>query len=291
MVKSMTGFGRSEVAISERVVAIELRSVNSKQLDLSLRAPSIYRALEAEIRAIVTKGVQRGKCELSISVNSSTTETTASINSDVFVEYCRQLTEALKAAGIDAPLTQSSAMAIMRLPDVVATRSEGISDEDKALLMSGVEGAVERFNLFREQEGATMIADLLERVNIIESKLEEVGQFDQLRIETIRQRIRDHIERERIEVDKNRFEAEMIYYVEKLDITEEKVRLRNHCNYFREVVAEEQSVGRKLGFIAQEMGREINTLGSKSNDSAMQRIVVQMKDELEKIKEQVLNIL
>ncbi|MFR9650922.1 MAG: YicC/YloC family endoribonuclease [Rikenellaceae bacterium] len=291
MVKSMTGFGRSEVAMSDRVVAIELRSVNSKQLDLSLRAPSIYRALEAEIRAIITKGVQRGKCELSINVNSSETETSASINRDVFVEYCRQLSEALRAAGIDEPLTQSSAVAVMRMPDVVSTRSEGISDGDKALLMGGVESAVEMFNLFREQEGATMIADLLERVNIIESKLEEIGQFDQLRIETIRQRIRDHIERERIDVDKNRFEAEMIYYVEKLDITEEKVRLRNHCNYFREVVAEEQSVGRKLGFIAQEMGREINTLGSKSNDSAMQRIVVQMKDELEKIKEQVLNIL
>ena len=291
MIRSMTGFGRSEAKITDKVVAIEVRTVNSKQLDISFRVPSIYRSIENEIRTILTQSVQRGKCDFTINISNSTTQTTSSINKEMFAQYCRQMREALIEAGIKEPLSQSTAEALLRLPDVVSTQSESVSDADRAEVLKSVEAAVEQLNIFREQEGATMIADLLNRVSTIESKLESIGEFDQQRIDSIRQRIREHIDKERIDVDKSRFEAEMIFYVEKLDITEEKVRLRYHCDYFREVAAAEQSVGRKLGFIAQEMGREINTIGSKSNNASMQRLVVEMKDELEKIKEQVLNIL
>lgn len=291
MIKSMTGFGKSEATIGAKRVAVEIRTLNSKQLDMSLRMPSAYRAVEAEVRSVITKGVQRGKCEVSISVASDEVQSGTQINEALFAEYCRQMRSALSAAGVEGDLTPADALAALRLPDVVATKTDSIADEEQAQIVKVVEDAVLHLNSFREQEGAILIADLLRRVDLIEHYMVEVEPYERPRVEAIRERIREHIAKERIDLDKNRLEAEMIFYVEKLDITEEKVRLRNHCNYFREVSAEEQGVGRKLGFIAQEMGREINTMGSKSNDAQMQRLVVQMKDELEKIKEQVLNIL
>ncbi len=287
----MTGFGKGEMRLEGKTIAVEIRTLNSKQLDLSLRLPSAYRAAEFDIRSSMTRGVQRGKCEVSVSVSSTAIQTAATLNEEAFVEYCRQIRSALAAAGVEGELSQSAALAALRMPEVVSTKSEAVSDGELAAVKEACELAITHLNCFREQEGAILIADLLRRVELIEEYMVAVEPFEKPRVEAVRQRIREHIEKERIDVDKNRLEAEMIFYVEKLDVTEEKVRLRNHCKYFREVAAEEQGVGRKLGFIAQEMGREINTLGSKSNDADMQRLVVQMKDELEKIKEQVLNIL
>ncbi len=291
MIRSMTGFGKAEVTVAGKKISVEIRTLNSKQLDLSLRMPSVYRAVEFDVRGVMTKGVQRGKCDVAVAVASEQVQSGSTIDEKLFVEYCDQVRSALKAAGVEGDLTPANALSALRLPDVVTSRVDGVSDEEAQAIVKCAEAAVEHLNSFREQEGAILIADLLRRVDLIEEYMVAVEPFEQPRVEAIRERIREHIAKERINVDNNRLEAEMIFYVEKLDITEEKVRLKNHCNYFREVSAEEQGVGRKLGFIAQEMGREINTMGSKSNDAGMQRLVVQMKDELEKIKEQVLNIL
>ncbi len=293
MIRSMTGFGRGEAIVNNKIITVEIRTVNSKQLDMSLRMPSTYRSAEVDMRAALTRDVQRGKCELSLSYASSNSDQGAlSINKSLFESYCRQIIEAFVQAKVeDVKLTQDVALAAIRMPEVIATPTESLSDEEREGAILATRAAIEHLNAFREQEGTILITDLLRRVDLIEGYLGDVELYEQPRIEAIRERIREHIAKERIDVDNNRLEAEMIFYVEKLDVTEEKVRLKSHCDYFREVSAEEQGVGRKLGFIAQEMGREINTLGSKSNDAQMQRLVVQMKDELEKIKEQVLNIL
>ncbi len=287
----MTGFGRCEISLEGKKIAVEIRTLNSKQLDLSLRMPAAYRSAEFDIRGAVTRGVERGKCEVAISVTNTSVQSSSVINEALFVEYCRQIRSALEAIGITGELTEASAMSAMRLPDVIATKGETLAEGEIEALSEACRGAIAQLNGFREQEGAILIADLLRRVSLIEQYMAEVEPFEKPRVEAVRERIREHIAREKINVDSGRLEAEMIFYIEKLDITEEKVRLANHCNYFREVTLEEQGVGRKLGFIAQEMGREINTMGSKSNNADMQRLVVQMKDELEKIKEQVLNIL
>ncbi|WP_300257359.1 YicC/YloC family endoribonuclease [uncultured Alistipes sp.] len=290
----MTGFGKGEAALRNKKITVEIRSLNSKQLDLSLRLPAVYRQSESELRALVTRLLQRGKVDVSVSVESQVTETSARINREVFAAYAARLREAARAAGLttDTPEWDAAALqTLMRLPDVVSTESETISDEEHAALLAATEAAAAQLDAFRTQEGATLIADLLRRVDLIEEYKNEVVPFEQARTETIRARILDNIAKLGVEVDRNRLEQEMIFYLEKLDITEEKVRLTNHCRYFREVAAEEEGVGRKLGFIAQEMGREINTLGSKANETNMQILVVKMKDELEKIKEQVLNIL
>ena len=294
MIKSMTGFGKGEAALRNKKITVEIRSLNSKQLDLSLRLPAVYRQSESELRALVTRLLQRGKVDVSVSVESQVTETSARINREVFAAYAARLREAARAAGLttDTPEWDAAALqTLMRLPDVVSTESETISDEEHAALLAATEAAAAQLDAFRTQEGATLIADLLRRVDLIEQYKNEVVPFEQARTETIRARILDNIAKLGVEVDRNRLEQEMIFYLEKLDITEEKVRLTNHCRYFREVAAQEEGVGRKLGFIAQEMGREINTLGSKANETNMQILVVKMKDELEKIKEQVLNIL
>ena len=241
MVKSMTGFGKGEATLQNKKITVEIRSLNSKQLDLGLRLPAVYRQSEYEIRNIITRTVQRGKVDVFVTVESQTVETPARINKEVFAAYAEQLRDAARNAQLNyAGIGWDSAalQAIMRLPEVVSTEAESISDEEHAALVAATEAAVAQ-----------------------------------------------------LDVDRNRLEQEMIFYLEKLDITEEKVRLANHCRYFREVAAQEEGAGRKLGFIAQEMGREINTMGSKANESNIQILVVKMKDELEKIKEQVLNIL
>ncbi|MFI3318146.1 MAG: YicC/YloC family endoribonuclease [Rikenellaceae bacterium] len=291
MIRSMTGFGKGEATINNKSISVEIRTLNSKQLDASLRMPSLYRSLEAEIRTLLNKGVQRGKCDLSINVSSPSEQRSTMINRELFAEYFRQISDACLAVGVDGDKSATIISAALRMPDVVSTQAEVLSEEEKAALLKATADAITHLNEFREQEGAILIADLLARVENIERLKEEVVPFEQRRVDVIKNRIREHIAKHKIEVDNNRFEAEMIFYVEKLDITEEKVRLNNHCNYFRQVAAAEDGVGRKLGFIAQEMGREINTMGSKANDVDIQRLVVQMKDELEKIKEQVLNIL
>ena len=290
MVKSMTGFGKGEAALRNKKITVEIRSLNSKQLDLSLRLPAVYRQSEYEIRNLIARTIQRGKVDVFVTVESQAVETSARINREVFREYLRQMNDTLSFSGIDAGY-DAILPVIMRLPDVVATEAEAISEEEHAALLAAVEAAAAHLDAFREQEGAILIADLLSRVDKIEGYKQEVVPFEKARTETIKARILDNLEKLQADVDRNRLEKEMIFYLEKLDITEEKVRLANHCRYFREVAAGEEGAGRKLGFIAQEMGREINTMGSKANESNIQILVVKMKDELEKIKEQVLNIL
>ena len=290
MVKSMTGFGKGEAALRNKKITVEIRSLNSKQLDLSLRLPAVYRQSEYEIRNLIARTIQRGKVDVFVTVESQAVETSARINREVFREYLRQMNDTLSFSGIDAGY-DAILPVIMRLPDVVATEAEAISEEEHAALLAAVEAAAAHLDAFREQEGAILIADLLRRVELIEQYKTEVVPFEKARTETVKARILDNLSKLAVDVDRNRLEQEMIFYLEKLDLTEEKVRLTNHCNYFREVASSEEGAGRKLGFIAQEMGREINTMGSKANEPNIQILVVKMKDELEKIKEQVLNIL
>ena len=290
MIKSMTGFGKGEAVYGDKKFRVELRSLNSKQLDLSIKLPGKYRAAEAEVRNIITRELQRGKVDCFISVESAVAETSAHINTEAFKAYADELRRVCTETSLkidDSALMQS----LLRLPDVVTTEEREVSAEEVATIVEAAKSAAAELNAFRVQEGRILIADLLKRIDLIEKYRHEVEPFESARVDTIKNRIRENIEKLQLEVDNNRLEQEMIFYIEKLDITEEKVRLDNHCRYFREVAAEEEAAGRKLGFIAQELGREINTMGSKSNEANMQRLVVKMKDELEKIKEQVLNIL
>lgn len=286
----MTGFGKSEISLPTKKISVEVRSLNSKQLDLTVKLPGIYRPFEFDIRSIASAAIVRGKADVTITVENTAANSSASINKEVFREYIRQINEALTYTEINADYDAIVPVA-MRMPDVVSTQVENVSEQEQEALMQAVKEALQRFTEFREQEGATLIADLLTRVDKIEDYKLQVEPYEKSRCETIKNRIRENLAQLKVDVDSNRLEQEMIFYIEKLDITEEKVRLTNHCRYFREVAAEEEAAGRKLGFIAQEMGREINTLGSKANESNMQILVVKMKDELEKIKEQVLNIL
>ena len=290
MIKSMTGFGKGEASLSNKKITVEIRSLNSKQLDMNVKLPTLYRTFEFDIRSRVAAAVVRGKADISVTVENTAVNTSATINKELFREYLRQMNDTLAFSGVDAAY-DAIVPVIMRMPEVVSTQAEEVSAEEQAALMQALDSALEQFNAFREQEGATLIADLLRRVDKIEELKAEVVPYEQRRCETIKNRIRENLSQLKVDVDNNRLEQEMIFYIEKLDITEEKVRLSNHCRYFREVAANEDAAGRKLGFIAQEMGREINTLGSKANEANIQIMVVKMKDELEKIKEQVLNIL
>ena len=290
MIKSMTGFGKGEAVVGDKKFRVELRSLNSKQLDLSIKIPSKYRAAEAEVRSIVTRELQRGKVDCFVSVEAAVAETSSHINREAFKAYAEELRQVAAEGGLtisDDALLRS----VLRMPDVVTNEEREVSDDELKAILEATTIAAEELNKFRVQEGAILIADLVKRIDLIEQYRHEVEPFEGARVEVIKTRIRENIEKLQLEVDNNRLEQEMIFYIEKLDITEEKVRLDNHCNYFKEVAAQEEAPGRKLGFIAQELGREINTMGSKSNEANMQRLVVKMKDELEKIKEQVLNIL
>ena len=272
MIKSMTGYGKAEAATEHKKITVEIRSLNSKQLDLAVKLPSAYRQCEYEIRQTVGKRLQRGKIDVFVSYETVGRATGVTIDRDIFAHYAGQLRELAEASGLgwgSAAADAAAMTAILKLPDTVQNNSEAVSDEELTALGSAV-------------------AEALDRIEQIKNEIEP---YEKARTETIKARIREHVESLGIPYDAGRLEQEMIYYIEKLDITEEKVRLQNHCRYFREVAHAEQGAGRKLGFIAQELGREINTLGSKSNEATMQKMVVEMKDELEKIKEQVLNIL
>ena len=285
MQKSMTGFGKSEVVLNGKTFTAEIRSLNSKQLDLGLKTPATYRELENDIRSLVSKRVVRGKVDMLVTVTSTEVATASRIDKPLFAAYIKQMNDALAYAGVEiVPI-------VMKMPNVIQNDAVEASEDEKMAIMKAVEGAIDKLDAFRKQEGAILIADLLHRVDLIEQMRNEIIPFEAQRAEAVRQRIREGIEKLGVEVDNNRLEQEMIFYIEKLDITEEKVRLENHCKYFREVAHNEEQAGRKLGFIAQEMGREINTTGSKANQHDIQKLVVKMKDELEKIKEQVLNIL
>jgi uncharacterized protein (TIGR00255 family) len=291
MIKSMTGFGKGEATCGDKRFRVELRSLNSKQLDLSVKLPSKYRAAEAEVRQIVTRELQRGKVDCFISFEASTVDTPVHVNREAFKAYVDELRSVSQECAMNVVDDGQLMQAVLRMPDVITSEEQEVSDEEIAAIIEAAKVACAQLDAFRQQEGAILIADLLGRIDLIEQYRHEVEPYETARVDVIKNRIRENIEKLQIEVDNNRLEQEMIFYIEKLDITEEKVRLDNHCRYFREVAAEEEAPGRKLGFIAQELGREINTMGSKSNEANMQRLVVKMKDELEKIKEQVLNIL
>lgn len=287
----MTGFGKAVATPGNKKITVEVKSLNSKQLDLSARVPALYREKELELRQIAGEQLRRGKVDLSIMVETTAASTNASLNVAALAEYKRQVCEASKALGIAEPADWYSVL--LRFPDTMHTESaDTVDEEEYAALRGALDFALQALTEHRRAEGLKLEGFFAERIEWIRSLLEEVPRYETERIEKIRQRITDNLNSiSQADLDQGRLEQEMIFYIEKLDITEEKVRLDNHCRYFREVAGSEETAGRKLGFIAQEMGREINTLGSKANESNMQILVVKMKDELEKIKEQVLNIL
>ncbi len=291
MILSMTGFGKAEANFENKNIAIEIRSLNSKQLDVYTRIPSEYKDKNLEIRNFLKEELQRGKVDFSISVNTVGEEGTKELNQELAKKYYEQLAAFSAKIGVDIA-TENILDTLVRMPDVMAVKEDVIDEAQWNELWQVIGEAVRKLNEFREQEGQSLQQDLLANVTTIESLLEEVLVYETERIETVKQRLQEQLEKLKVEIDKERFEQELIYYLEKLDINEEKVRLRNHCQYFRETVtSKEKSVGKKLGFIGQEMGREINTLGSKANHTMIQQLVVQMKEALEKIKEQVLNVL
>lgn len=294
MIRSMTGYGKAETTAGTRKITVEIRSLNSKQLDLSVKIPPIFRALDTEVRSAASKVMQRGKVDIYINVETEGSVRPVSINEELFSAYYAQLRRLAGANGVEwggGALEGTVIQSILRLPEVVCGDSEEAGEQESQALLKALDEALVAIDAFRQTEGKCLIDDVLERIGKIECYRYEVTPYETARTEKIKERIRESVESVGVPVDNNRLEQEMIYYVEKLDVTEEKVRLANHCKYFREVAAGEEAPGRKLGFISQEIGREINTLGSKANDASIQRIVVAMKDELEKIKEQLLNIL
>ena len=301
MIYSMTGYGKAEsqTCIENKKLVVEIRSLNSKTLDLNTRIAPLLRSKELEIRNLIAQRLERGKIDLSIYLQdlaqNDTTATFAPINRDAFAYYYQELTSLQQQLGWAN--NQDIVSAILRMPDVTKVQDTcEISDQDWAIVLQTIDEAIQQFNAFRQQEGASLQTMFGEKLDAIAALLAEVEPYEQSRVDKIKARIEANLAQlsaaTQQAVDRNRLEQEMIFYLEKLDITEEKVRLTNHLRYFLETMRSEGAgVGKKLGFIAQEMGREINTLGSKSNQSEMQIIVVKMKDILEQIKEQVLNVL
>ena len=285
MIQSMTGYGKSILQLPTKKITIEIKSLNSKNLDLNVRVPAYYREKELEIRKGLAKALERGKIDFSIYIENNGTELISKINSNVVREYMRQLKEVHQADE-----TELLKMAI-RLPDSLKTEREEFDEEEWMAISKGIDQAVQKISTYRKDEGMSLKNDFEVRISNIESLLEEVIKIDPERMAQMKERLKKGISELESKVDENRFEQELIYYIEKLDITEEKVRLKNHLAYFLKELNSNQSNGKKLGFITQEIGREINTVGSKSNFAPMQKLVVQMKDELEKIKEQNLNVL
>lgn len=286
----MTGFGKQGIEIGGRAYQIEIRSVNSKQLDLNLKIPSVFRELEMEIRTYVSNMLIRGKIEVCIFSDKSKNESELCLNIDNLQRHYTDLQNAASILNIE--MTKDVMASLLQMPNLYTSEVYEMTPEDLALMLDYVKTCVADFDVFRIEEGAALEKDLKHRVSLIREYVEKVEPFEVQRIETVRQNLSVGLERNlpNLNLDQNRLEQEIIYYIEKFDITEEKIRLNQHCEYFIQTMQEEVS-GKKLAFIAQEMGREINTLGSKANHIEIQKIVVNMKDELEKIKEQLSNIL
>lgn len=291
MIQSMTGYGKSVVTYNGKKINVEVKSLNSKALDLSTRIAPLYREKEMEIRQIITAKLLRGKVDFAIWIDKDATVDAAPINTALVANYYQQISDIAEKTGIPVPADWFTLL--LRMPDVTTrTETECLTDEEWAVARAAVEEAVDKLVDFRKQEGAALQKKFTEKIDNIEQLLHSIEPWEKARVEKIRARIVDGLKSiPDVEYDKNRLEQELIYYIEKLDISEEKQRLANHLKYFRETLQEACGQGKKLGFIAQEMGREINTTGSKSNQAEMQNIVVKMKDELEQIKEQVLNAL
>ena len=292
MIQSMTGFGKATIAYKEKKINVEIKSLNSKNLDLSTRIAPLYREKEMEMRQLIAKSLERGKIDFAIWIEKDVAADATPINASLVENYYHQIKEISRHTGIPEPTDWYATL--LRLPDVTAkTDVEELSDEEWEMARRAIGEAITHLMDFRKQEGAALQKKFMEKVDNIQSLLASIEPYEKSRVEKIRQSIVTGLQQiPNVDYDKNRLEQELIYYIEKLDISEEKQRLANHLNYFRETMNETgHGVGKKLGFIAQEMGREINTTGSKSNQAEMQNIVVKMKDELEQIKEQVLNAL
>ncbi len=285
MIHSMTGYGKSVLQLPTKKITVELKSLNSKNLDLNARMPSIYREKELAIRKLLAKKLERGKIDFSIYVETTAEDTSTQINAPVVKQYINQLKNVVEGNDVDF-----LKMAV-RFPDALNTVREEIDENEWKHIEAEIENAITGLNQHRLNEGEVLELDFNNRINNIGEILEKIIKIDPERVEAVRERLLKGVEDLKEKYDENRFEQELVYYIEKFDITEEKVRLKNHLNYFTECLNSKDSNGKKLGFISQEMGREINTIGSKSNYAPMQQLVVQMKDELEKIKEQLLNVL
>ncbi|MUV05532.1 YicC family protein [Flavobacterium rakeshii] len=285
MIQSMTGFGKSSLQLPTKKITVEIKSLNSKGLDLSVRMPSAYREMELKLRNQIAQRLERGKVDFSLFVEVTGEETSSKVNIPIVKAYINQMKEI-----VDGDETELLKMAV-RMPDALKTEREEIDENEWSSIQGVVDQALDNIQSFRVSEGIALEKEFVVRVSNILRLMKETVSYDSERIENVKTKLSNAIAELEVNVDENRFEQELIYYLEKMDITEEKVRLENHLNYFMETLAGNEANGRKLGFITQEIGREINTMGSKSNHAQMQKLVVQMKDELEKIKEQVLNIL
>jgi len=286
MIQSMTGFGKSSLQLPTKKITVEIKSLNSKGLDLNTRMPSVFREMELGLRTQLSQRLERGKIDFSLYVEITGEETTSKINVPIVKGYINQM----KAVIPNADETELMKMAV-RMPDALKTERDEIDEKEWKNIQKVINEALENIAQFRIDEGVSLEKEFLYRIANIMTLMNTAVSYDEERIETVKTRLRTALDELKEKVDENRFEQELIFYLEKYDITEEKVRLENHLNYFIETIAGKEANGRKLGFITQEMGREINTMGSKSNHTEMQKLVVQMKDELEKIKEQVLNVL
>ena len=279
----MTGYGKSIIQLPTKKITIEIKSLNSKNLDLNTRIPAIYREKEVSVRRKLAKELTRGKIDLSFYTETTAEETSTNINKAIVSNYLKQLDDIHKEA--------DNLSIAMRLPDVLKTEREELDNDEWSIIEKSIDEALLQLQIFRKDEGKVLNSDFVLRIEAIRKNLNEIIELDEDRLQAVRERLLKSINELKVTVDENRFEQEMIYYLEKLDITEEKVRLNNHLDYFITELSSDISNGKKLGFISQEMGREINTIGSKANFAPMQKLVVQMKDELEKIKEQLLNVL
>ena len=286
MIQSMTGFGKASLQLPTKKITVEIKSLNSKGLDLNTRMPSVYREMELGLRNQLSQRLERGKIDFSLYIEVTGEETSSKINVPIVKGYINQM----KAVIPNADETELMKMAV-RMPDALKTERDEIDENEWKEIQKVIDEALENMAQFRKDEGASLEKEFQLRIANILSLMNDAVSYDAERVETVKTRLRTALDELKANVDENRFEQELIFYLEKYDITEEKVRLENHLNYFKETLTGSEANGRKLGFITQEMGREINTMGSKSNHSEMQKLVVMMKDELEKIKEQVLNVL
>lgn len=286
----MTGYGKAEGVIGNKKITIQLKSLNSKQADVSVKVPSLFKDQELVLRKEIAKDLQRGKIEMYLSYEANEKENSYEIDEVVFQRYYNQLSLLNGKFKLD---NSNLTATILKMPEILKAREESVNESNDNAVLTLLKEALVEINTFRADEGKTLELDLTDHINKIESLLAEALKYEDERTETVRTRILSNLEdaQQKDNVDMDRFEQEMIFYMEKYDISEEKVRLKAHCDYFKKTMAEEQGQGKKLGFISQEIGREVNTLGSKSNHAQMQKLVVQMKDQLEKIKEQVLNVL
>ena len=291
MIQSMTGYGKATVTFGEKKIHVELKSLNSKALDLSVRMAPLYREKEMEIRNQISKALERGKVDFSLWIEKEAVEAATPINAALMNNYYEQIKHI--TATTDIPMPADLFATLLRMPDVLTKVDiQELSDEEWAVVRQAIDEAITQITNFRIQEGAALEKKFHEKLDNIEALMKDIEPYEMERVTKIRERITAALEKTiSVDYDKNRLEQELIYYIEKLDINEEKQRLTNHLAYFRETMATGHGQGKKLGFIAQEMGREINTTGSKSNHAEMQNIVVRMKDELEQIKEQVLNVM